>query len=83
MDNTKALLQFKGDFVLPIDRAVEIMKLLHDAETYERKWNSGRDGGSSFYTHHIYSPKESSLSFSLMTNGSYAMFKAAGNPNED
>jgi hypothetical protein len=83
MDNTRAVLQFRGEYVLPVEKAVEIMRLLSDAETYERKWHSGKDGAASFYTHHVYSPEERSLSLSLMTNGSYAMFKAAGNPNKD
>jgi hypothetical protein len=83
MDNTKASIQFRGEYVLPVEKAVEIMRLLSDAEIYERKWHSGKDGAASFYTHHVYSPEESSLSISLMTNGSYAMFKAAGNPNKD
>ena len=83
MSDTKGLIEFRGSYVLPIERAVEIMKLLSDAEAYESKWNSGKDGGASFYTHHIYAPKPDRLSLSLMPNGTYAMYKAAGKPNED
>ena len=83
MDNARAVLQFRGEYVIPVEKAVKILELLSDAEIYERKWNSGKDGTSSSYTHHIYSPKEGIMSFNLMTNGTYAMFKAAGSPNED
>ena len=83
MDNTKALIEFRTSYVLPIEKAVEVMKLLSEAEVYETKWHSGKDGGASFYTHHIYTPKRGELSLSLMPNSTYAMYKAAGNPNEE
>jgi len=83
MDNTKALIEFRTSYVLPIEKAVEVMKLLSEAEVYDTKWHSGKDGGSSSYTHHIYTPKTNSLSLSLMHNGTYAMYKAAGSPSED
>ena len=83
MSDTKALLEFRGNYVLPVEKAVEIMRLLNDSEMYEHKWHSGKDGGASFYTHHIYAPKHGDLSLSLMPNGTYAMYKAAGNPRED
>lgn len=83
MSDTKALIEFRGSYVLPIERAVEVLRLLSECESYEQKWHSGKDGGASFYTHHVYTPKSGGLSLSLMPNSTYAMYKAAGNPNED
>ena len=83
MSDTKALLEFRGNYVLSVEKAVEIMRLLNDSEMYEQKWHSGKDGGASFYTHHIFTPKHGDISLSLMPNGTYAMYKAAGNPREE
>lgn len=67
--------------VVDAEKALTLAAMLEDAEIYESKYHSAKDGKPSFNTHHIYPmTQDHSFTMQLVTNESYQMYKMAGTP---
>lgn len=78
---TKVILKIGYDrFVMDADKAVAVLDLLSEAETYEEKWRSKEDGGSTF---HVYDNKVlEEATMQIMPLSRYRMAKLAGKPTD-
>lgn len=72
-------------YVLPRDKAMQLIECLEHAETYEVKyWDESKRlamGMPESYTYHVY-PSDSTFSMSVVTDSHYQMAKLAGKPQE-
>lgn len=74
-------------FVLPRDKALQMVEILEQAEVYETKyWNAERrkerNMGDNDYTYHVY-PNEKEYSMKIVSDQHYQMAKLAGKPEKD
>lgn len=73
-------------YVLPRDKAMQLVECLEHAETYETKyWEEAKRqalGMTEAYTYHVY-PSDSTFSMSVVTDSHYQMARLAGKPQEN
>lgn len=70
------------EYVLEVDKALQVLEILSEAEVYENKWN-GKDVPS---THHIYEQDPGEGTFSvlkIMPAALYKLAKLAGKPTDN
>ena len=72
-------------YVLPRDKAMQLIECLELAESYEAKyWEEAKRmalGMTEAYTFHVY-PSDSTFSMSIISESHYQMAKLAGKPQE-
>ena len=72
-------------YVLPRDKAMQLIECLEHAETYEaRYWEESKRverGMTDSYTYHVY-PTDATFSVNVITDSHYQMAKLAGKPQE-
>ena len=71
------------NFVLDLDDALTLTKLLNRAERYDTKWHRGEEGASSVTTHHIWEELSEIQEIKIMSENTYRMAKLAGQPQKD
>ena len=67
------------EYVLPLDKAMQFLELMEEAERYEYKYN--KDGS----TYHIWAedPDEGKQSLTILSHSLYNLAKMAGQPSND
>lgn len=72
-------------YVLPRDKAMQLIECLEGADVYEAKyWSEDKrqaKGMTESYTFHVY-PSDSTFNMSVITDSHYQMAKLAGKPVE-
>lgn len=66
--------------VLPLDKAVQVVDLLVDAEVYEYKYHRDEENEKSYKTNHIFTPADTGIEIQVITAKQYANYKLAGEP---
>ena len=70
--------------VLDAEKALALVSMMQDAETYQSKYHSGENGKPSFNTHHIFPvDADSGFTMQMLTNESYNLYKLAGKPDNN
>jgi hypothetical protein len=86
---TKAIITIGyEDYVMDVEDAVHISKILMQAEQYKHKWAKDEDGGT---THYIWPPEmeeskdlsKMSRSIKIIPDTLYRMAKLAGKPSDN
>lgn len=81
-DGMVAITMGYGNYVLPASKAVQMMKLIGQAEMYEDKFHPELKGDhSDKYTHHIYA-NDKTAHMKLLPDAFYKMAKLAGKPEK-
>ena len=71
-------------FVMDADKALKVIDLLHDAETYESKYHSTVGDVLAYNSHHVYANEEANnIGIELLPEAMYAVAKLAGKPTND
>ncbi len=72
-------------YVLDHDKAIQILTLLDDAESYDSKYQKDMGNGQGAYTtHYVYPQEELKVwGMELIPDRLYKMWKLAGKPNKE
>jgi hypothetical protein len=68
--------------VLPMDKAMQLIDLLAEAEIYETKYHRNSKDEPSHKTHHIYKEANRVIEMMAISDEHYEMYKLAGKPAE-
>lgn len=66
--------------VLPVDKAMQLVDVLVEAEVYEHKYHKDDKTEKTHKTNHIYRPTDNSVEVSVISDEQYQMYKLAGKP---
>jgi len=73
-------------YILPKDKAMQLVEVLESAEVYEEKWWSDdkrkQMGMAETYTYHVYA-NETNFSMQIVSDNKYQMARLAGKPQEN
>ena len=73
-------------YVLPTEKALQLIEILELAERYERKYWSKDEresrGMKEEYTYHVY-PNDKQYNMKIISDDMYRMAKLAGKPEKD
>jgi hypothetical protein len=71
-------------YIMPKEKAMQLVEVLESAEVYEEKWWSEDKrkemGVTETYTYHVY-PNDNNFSMQIVSDSKYQMAKLAGKPN--
>ena len=72
-------------YIMPKEKAMQLVEVLESAEVYEEKWWSEDKrkelGMTETYTYHVY-PNEANFSMQIIGDSKYQMARLAGKPQE-
>jgi hypothetical protein len=72
-------------YIMPKEKAMQLVEVLESAEVYEEKWWSEDKrkemGVTETYTYHVY-PNEANFSMQIIGDSKYQMARLAGKPQE-
>jgi len=72
-------------YIMPKEKAMQLVEVLESAEVYEEKWWSEdkrkESGMTETYTYHVY-PNETNFSMQIVSDSKYQMARLAGKPQE-
>lgn len=71
------------NYILDLDDAVAVMRLLARAERYASKWHRGENGNDSTTTHHVWDEPQEAFELKIIPENTYRMAKLAGEPKKD
>lgn len=79
----KAIIQIGyTKYVVDAEKAIKLLQILENAETYETKWHDRTDDVDSFISHHIFTEdhKATIQPIEFMQDALYRLAKDAGKP---
>lgn len=73
-----------GNYVMPVDDAAALVKILMSAEQYKEEWHRAEGLQGSYTTYHVYpQPPNATYEIKMITPDLYATAKLAGEPNHE
>ena len=69
-------------YVLDVELAVKVAKVVADAEIYEHAYHRAEGDTESFYTYHAYPQGDHQVTIDLISDDAYNVAKLAGKPGK-